>query len=302
MVAPIASAASSFGRAFARRGARKSRASPRRSSTRGASACALPQLGQWPTPAELNRALPTPKLADAAAKLADDSGGSRPGTDWSETQRRVEAAFPTPIDAVDRRGPEALVVPAVPAEARHLESGERDVDANSKGGASVCAGGCAPAEEDRHAAAVRAFLERVQQSRKVGRGDDAGSFGLHHSRHDHAIARQDERWALISGISGKRSIWFNLGSNSVHEVTPYSEVYGRHPREFVFGRNAEMLPAGDRFGFVGLQDPEDDGAESEEDWPEEFQLNHADADLYAEECHEAEATTPLAHEENAEQR
>ena len=29
----------------------------------------------------------------------------------------------------------------------------------------------------------------------------------------------------------------------VHEIPPYSEIYGMHPREFVFGKNSEVLPA-----------------------------------------------------------
>jgi len=75
-------------------------------------------------------------------------------------------------------------------------------------------------------------------------------------------------------ILGKRGVKFDLGSNSVHEVVPYCEVYGRHPREFVFGRHAEMLPAADRFGFVGLhqEDPEeDDDSDGEEEAQEEDQ-------------------------------
>jgi len=36
----------------------------------------------------------------------------------------------------------------------------------------------------------------------------------------------------------------------VHEITPYSEIYGLHPREFVFGRNFSMIPSGGDFGFI----------------------------------------------------
>jgi len=31
-------------------------------------------------------------------------------------------------------------------------------------------------------------------------------------------------------------VTFNLGLSTSHEITPYSEVYGRHPRDFHFGR------------------------------------------------------------------
>lgn len=51
--------------------------------------------------------------------------------------------------------------------------------------------------------------------------------------------------------SGRR-VRFNLTACTTHEVTPYSEVYGVHPREFVFDRHFYMVPAGGTFGFVGL--------------------------------------------------
>lgn len=262
MVAPIASAAGSFGRAFARRGARKTRASPRRSSAGGASACALPQLGQWPTPAELSKSLPPCKLVDATTlKLADDAGG-RAGADWDKwaEQHHADAALITPV-AADRRGVGALAASALHAETLCGCSASAEATA-SEGGSDDCSDSGAPVDEDRHAAAVKAFLERVHQSRKAGRGDDGELIGLHDCRSDPAIVRprgQDERWAHIPE---KKAVWFNLGLNSIHEVIPYMEIYGRHPREFVFGRHSEMLPAGDRFGFVGLQ--EDTSADSDE--------------------------------------
>lgn len=52
------------------------------------------------------------------------------------------------------------------------------------------------------------------------------------------------------------SVRFELEDVDVCEVTPYAEVYGEHPRRFVFGRHSEMLSA--VFGgFVGRKGNED---------------------------------------------
>lgn len=116
-----------------------------------------------------------------------------------------------------------------------------------------------PVDEDRHAAAVRAFLDRVMKPSKSGCGDIVEYTAFHHSRHAPSISRRGDRWALAGG---EKSVRFDLWLNSVHEVTPYMEIYGRHPREFVFGPCDEMLPAGDRFGFVGLQEDGDDAQDT----------------------------------------
>eukprot|EP00928_Gymnodinium_smaydae_P071142 TRINITY_DN54812_c0_g1_i1.p1 TRINITY_DN54812_c0_g1~~TRINITY_DN54812_c0_g1_i1.p1 ORF type:complete len:299 (+),score=62.00 TRINITY_DN54812_c0_g1_i1:61-957(+) len=55
--------------------------------------------------------------------------------------------------------------------------------------------------------------------------------------------------ALVAG-GGLRRVRFSLSPADVHYVTPYSEVYGVHPREFVFGRNFRVLPSGGAYGFV----------------------------------------------------
>jgi len=43
-----------------------------------------------------------------------------------------------------------------------------------------------------------------------------------------------------SSFSNRRkAVSFDLGARTFHEVTPYAEVYGRHPRDFVYvGRGA----------------------------------------------------------------
>lgn len=44
-------------------------------------------------------------------------------------------------------------------------------------------------------------------------------------------------------FAGSR-VRFDLGACTVHEVTPYEETYGVHPREFVFDRHFCMIPLG----------------------------------------------------------
>mmetsp|Transcript_22474 Transcript_22474/g.64615 ORF Transcript_22474/g.64615 Transcript_22474/m.64615 type:complete len:439 (-) Transcript_22474:99-1415(-) len=95
-----------------------------------------------------------------------------------------------------------------------------------------------------------------------------------------------------AALGARRGVRFNLRSSTVHEIPAYAEIYGRHPREFVFGRHSDMLPAGDRFGFVGQQadsDTDDDSTDTDvpstsEDQSTEFQ-EHAGA--ASEELHAA---------------
>mmetsp|Transcript_14658 Transcript_14658/g.25967 ORF Transcript_14658/g.25967 Transcript_14658/m.25967 type:complete len:185 (-) Transcript_14658:224-778(-) len=42
---------------------------------------------------------------------------------------------------------------------------------------------------------------------------------------------------------------FNLDATEVHEIVPYAEIYGVHPRDFVFGKNYHLLPA---FGHMDV--------------------------------------------------
>lgn len=70
----------------------------------------------------------------------------------------------------------------------------------------------------------------------------------------------------------QRSVRFDLEATTVHEITPYAEIYGLHPREFVFDRHFFMVPA---VGFVSLRgaaaaaaatgSEEDEEGESEEE-------------------------------------
>lgn len=48
----------------------------------------------------------------------------------------------------------------------------------------------------------------------------------------------------------ERRVSFDLDRIQIYEVTPYSEIYGLHPREFVFGKNCDVVPSGDTYGFI----------------------------------------------------
>mmetsp|Transcript_146923 Transcript_146923/g.471668 ORF Transcript_146923/g.471668 Transcript_146923/m.471668 type:complete len:225 (+) Transcript_146923:78-752(+) len=55
------------------------------------------------------------------------------------------------------------------------------------------------------------------------------------------------------------AVSFSEDRNTVHEIQPYAEVYGMHPRTFVFGRHYKKLPIG-RGGWVC---PDDDDSDDE---------------------------------------
>mmetsp|Transcript_45250 Transcript_45250/g.84435 ORF Transcript_45250/g.84435 Transcript_45250/m.84435 type:complete len:163 (+) Transcript_45250:68-556(+) len=51
--------------------------------------------------------------------------------------------------------------------------------------------------------------------------------------------------AELTGIkkAGSRHVEFDMNSCEVHEVIPYSEIYGIHPRDFVFAKDYSLVPA-----------------------------------------------------------
>mmetsp|Transcript_13236 Transcript_13236/g.24617 ORF Transcript_13236/g.24617 Transcript_13236/m.24617 type:complete len:165 (-) Transcript_13236:287-781(-) len=40
----------------------------------------------------------------------------------------------------------------------------------------------------------------------------------------------------------KRRVRFSLEESTVHEISPYSEIYGLHPSRFHFARDGELMP------------------------------------------------------------
>lgn len=76
-----------------------------------------------------------------------------------------------------------------------------------------------------------------------------------------AVATEKTMPGPVACEASTQLVCFDFASTTVHEITPYEEVYGLHPREFVFDRHFHMLPSSDAHGFVGF--PDDDGEDSE---------------------------------------
>jgi len=91
----------------------------------------------------------------------------------------------------------------------------------------------------------------------------------------------------------QQCVRFNLGESSVHEVTPYSEIYGLHPREFVFDRHAYLVPAKGPFGFVGVCSS-DHSDETEEEHDEEGSSDSETEELCAKSASSNGATCDAA--------
>lgn len=76
-----------------------------------------------------------------------------------------------------------------------------------------------------------------------------------------------QEWLAVACFMNKNyRVQFHLEANTVHEITPYGEIYGRHPSMFVFDRGFNMIPAAPS-GFVSLHARHDDT--DEEDSEEE---------------------------------
>lgn len=140
--------------------------------------------------------------------------------------------------------------------------------------------------DEAAAKAARGFLARVQQ-RKETRWQEA-------SRHAElaALVAADASKALDTNSSPavvpeSLRVRFDLGASTVHEVTPYSEIYGLHPREFVFGRGFYMMPAAGPYGFTdigaaaaqqaGIREEEDEEEDTDDDSDNDW-VSDSDAD------------------------
>jgi len=66
--------------------------------------------------------------------------------------------------------------------------------------------------------------------------------------------------------SRSRSVSFDSEAASEHEVTPYAEIYGLHPNDFLFERNdCILLLSGVESGSYSTDQPESSDEESAED-------------------------------------
>lgn len=87
-----------------------------------------------------------------------------------------------------------------------------------------------------------------------------------------------------------RRVTFNLEAVTVHEIPPYAEIYGLHPREFVFDKNYYMIPSVCALASIGLSavdkvgaeddDVEDSDSDSENEVWEPWELEDDTEDMY----------------------
>jgi len=91
-------------------------------------------------------------------------------------------------------------------------------------------------------------LENVQQSSEVSSNDEAQG----------------------QGPRGRsRTVSFDLEASSQHEVTPYGEIYGIHPNDFMFAQNGFIMLLTDSDQEEDLAGSDEDGSECDDDCLEE---------------------------------
>lgn len=74
-------------------------------------------------------------------------------------------------------------------------------------------------------------------------------------------------WLTLGHFMKKcRRARLDLSANTVHEITPYGEIYGRRPCTFVFDRDFNMIPAAP-CGFVSLHARVDEEDRDQEESP-----------------------------------
>lgn len=68
----------------------------------------------------------------------------------------------------------------------------------------------------------------------------------------------------------RRSVSFDLEAGTQHEITPYAEIYGIHPSDFLFERNGfVLLLADDDLYDEEAQDEEEDEEDLHDDVDED---------------------------------
>lgn len=120
---------------------------------------------------------------------------------------------------------------------------------------------------DDAAAAARGFLERLQ--RKLGDSTTKKQKSMHLQQH--AVSKA-ESLSCVDGSDkkGSRVVRFDLAAITKHEVIAYSEIYGMHPREFVFGKNFSIEPSAGARGFVSLNSLSEEEVGSDDSDSDEF--------------------------------
>jgi len=71
----------------------------------------------------------------------------------------------------------------------------------------------------------------------------------------HPTDQADLEDALDARPLAKRSVQFDLEAITLHEITPYAEVYGLHPNEFNFGRDTSIVRVEEPRWLLGRSSP-----------------------------------------------
>mmetsp|Transcript_9775 Transcript_9775/g.18899 ORF Transcript_9775/g.18899 Transcript_9775/m.18899 type:complete len:237 (+) Transcript_9775:56-766(+) len=119
-------------------------------------------------------------------------------------------------------------------------------------------------KDEAAAAAARVLLARIR-SRVAGKACSgllallqAAEFGCTATLAPWNFpAKQTSEPPGLGKTHHQRRVTFDLDASTQHDVIPYSEVYGLHPRDFVFDRHFAFVPAEGPFGFVGLPTNDD---------------------------------------------
>jgi len=87
-----------------------------------------------------------------------------------------------------------------------------------------------------------------------------------------------------------RKVAFDMDAVTIHQIPPYAEIYGLHPREFVFDRRYYMIPSVCALTSIGLSavdkvgadddEVEDSDSDSENDVWETFEATIDDEEMY----------------------
>lgn len=143
-----------------------------------------------------------------------------------------------------------VVSVAVVEEKQHDEGNDRDA--------------CCDDENARAAAAAATLLRRLtgtganvslddavaQWCTETEKAAEARLLSVQDKNHLHSNVVSRNSQGDVS--KRRRHVTFDDSVVTVHKITAYEEVYGLHPREFVFGRNFCIMPAAGPYGFVDV--------------------------------------------------
>lgn len=113
--------------------------------------------------------------------------------------------------------------------------------------AKSSAGSCSPEVTAKYSPAVsRSLGDAADVSYDVDGSSAVSRLRLGTVRYSTPLLRRvsspcPDMWR-VSSSSSSPHVWFNNQRNSRHDITPYSEIYGVHPRFFNFDSEGDMVP------------------------------------------------------------